>query len=113
MALLVRGKLSARDDEAPKLVAHDAFPLAEARTRLAKGLRVDLEPGEAESDDVLAKIDAALAEYPGQCPVLVRVGAPAGEAVEMRLRRRLVAPERALVTSLREILGEGRVFLLK
>ncbi len=113
MALFVRGKLSARDDEAPKLVANDAFPLAEARSRLARGLRVDLEPAEAECDDVLAKIDAALAEYPGQCPVLVRVGTPAaGEVVEMRVRR-TVAPERALVANLREIVGEGRVFLLR
>lgn len=111
-AVCVRGKLSARDEEAPRLVAADAFPLAEARTRLARGLRLDLAPEEAQDEAILARIDAALAEYPGPCPVHVRVAAPGGEAVEMRLRRRLVAPERALVARLAEVLGEGRVALL-
>jgi DNA polymerase-3 subunit alpha len=112
-ALFVRGRLSSRDEDAPKLVASEAFPLAEARSRLARGLRLDLEPQEAEDATVLERIDAALAEYPGACPVTVRVAVPGGDAIEMRLRKRSIAPERALVGRLRDIVGEGRVFLLR
>ncbi|MFN0150622.1 MAG: DNA polymerase III subunit alpha [bacterium] len=112
VALFVSGRLSMRDDEQPKLVANAAFPLAETRTRLARGVRIDLEPGAAE-DALLAQIDAALAEYPGRCPVHLRVAEPGGDFVEMRLRGRAVAPERPLFVRLREVVGEGRVFLLK
>ncbi len=111
-ALFVRGTLSTRDEDAPRLVANEAFPLAEARTRLVKGLRLDLAPEEVEPA-LLERIDAALAEFPGKCPVHVRVAAPGGDAVDLRARSRAVEPERGLLARLREILGEGRVFLMR
>jgi hypothetical protein len=38
---------------------------------------------------------------------------PSGDFVEMRLRNRAVAPERPLFARLRDVVGDGRVFLLK
>ena len=111
-ALFVSGRLSMRDEEQAKLMANAAFPLAEARTRLARGVRIDLEPGAAE-EPILEQIDAALVEYPGRCPVHLRMADPAGDFVEMRLRNRAVTPERPLFVRLREVVGDGRVFLLK
>jgi DNA polymerase-3 subunit alpha len=111
-ALFVRGALSARDEDAPRLVANEAFPLAEVRTRLVKGLRLDLAPEEVEPA-LLERIDAALAEFPGKCPVHVRVAEPGGDAVELRARSREIEPERALLARLRDILGDGRVFLMR
>jgi DNA polymerase-3 subunit alpha len=111
-ALFVSGRLSMRDEEQAKLMANAAFPLAEARTRLARGVRIDLEPVAAE-ESLLERIDAALVEYPGRCPVHLRMANPGGDFVEMRLRNRAVTPERPLFVRLREVVGDGRVFLLK
>jgi DNA polymerase-3 subunit alpha len=110
--LFVAGQLSMRDEDQPRLVAETAFPLAEARTRLARGVRIDVE-SDAVGDALLAEIDGALAEYPGRCPVHLRVTGAGSEAVELRLRKRAVAPERPLFARLREVVGEGKVFLLR
>jgi DNA polymerase III subunit alpha len=109
MPLLIRGRVSTREDQKPKIRVEEIHPLPE----LAGGgdLSVHLAlPGSVE-DPALEQLMAILAAHPGPSPVWVHVDHQSMEGVQMRLRSTRVCAEDPLLSALEERLGKKAVRL--
>ncbi|MBN1826211.1 MAG: DNA polymerase III subunit alpha [Candidatus Eisenbacteria bacterium] len=108
--LLFRGTISARRDEAPKLLVEDVTRLAEARVRFARLLRIRA-PLDRLGEDSLAEMRSLFEAHPGPCPVQILVDTGEGD-VEIRSRRFRVEPAKELVERLRRTVGKEAVQLV-
>ncbi|MFO7769472.1 MAG: DNA polymerase III subunit alpha [bacterium] len=107
--VLVRGRLSQREGEAPKVVADEYIPLPEVRGRLTRAVHL-LLVGE-EGAELAAEARGVLDRYPGDVPVYIHLDY--GESTTLRLRSGAsrVDPEGPVLTELKEILGDENVWI--
>jgi len=113
--LLLKGKLSTREQEKPKILLEEALPLPDlmARGRLSLHLAVSASaPAEK-----LERLRDTLAAHPGACPVILHVDHQLLGGVQIRLSRTRVAATDPLLrrlvdasgaSSLRLLVGDGR-----
>ncbi|HBE73053.1 MAG TPA: DNA polymerase III subunit alpha [candidate division Zixibacteria bacterium] len=102
--LLVAGSVSTREEESPKIVANDLFPLAQCRHSLVEHVEVLLGQ-EHMDDDLTQRLTRILDKYPGACPVVFLVESPGERPIKIRSQRLRVSPEPELFQELGQILG--------
>jgi DNA polymerase-3 subunit alpha len=115
-AYLLTGGFSSRDrgeDEAP-FILEDACPLADLRLTGRVGLALRWARRDAVDPDVLKAAAAVCRAHPGPAPVLVEWSDDDGAGTaRFRSRGLQVSLDDDLVAALRDVVGEGRVELVK
>jgi DNA polymerase-3 subunit alpha len=101
--LLVRGRVSTREDQKPKLRVEEAVALSEMTGSGQLTLHLAL-PRSADSG-MIEGLRRLLDAYPGPSPVWLHVDHRSLEGVQMRLRGRGVNPQAALLDELTGALG--------
>jgi len=107
--LLLRGRISTREDQKPKLRIEEAKPLSDLQEGGQLTLHLAL-PGSA-GDDLLDTLRAIFDRHPGPSPVWVHVDHAGVEGVQIRLKGNRVAPSPSLLDALQHRLGEGAIRL--
>ncbi|HET7320945.1 MAG TPA: DNA polymerase III subunit alpha, partial [Longimicrobiaceae bacterium] len=113
--VLLRGAVSGRDrdEDDPPIFLDGVTPLATVRESGAVGICIEIARQECDAERI-QRAKALLAGYPGAAPLLV-VWKNGGEEDAARLRSKTlkIAPREEVLLQLREVLGEGRVKLVK
>jgi DNA polymerase-3 subunit alpha len=113
-AVVIRGAVSGRerDEEEPPLFLDAAFPLEGVRESGEVGVVIELAAG-SPAPEAIGAARAVLAEHAGEGPLYVtwKNGGGEGEGPRLRSRTLKVAPRDALLSALRETLGDERVRL--
>jgi len=106
--VLVTGRVSTREGEAPKIIGSDVAPLEELTERFNCQLviKIDVDC----SDKTLDKALATLEEFKGNTPVLL-AARQNGSEVYIRSKKYAVKPDFRLLSSLKELLGESGAYL--
>ncbi len=106
--VLVTGRVSTREGEAPKIICSDVAPLEELTERFDCQLviKIDVDC----SDKTLDKALAILKEFEGGTPVLL-AARQNGSEVYIRSRKYTVKPDFRLLDRLKELLGESGAYL--
>ncbi|MFN8549377.1 MAG: OB-fold nucleic acid binding domain-containing protein [Candidatus Eisenbacteria bacterium] len=103
--LLLKGRLSTRDEEKPKIIVEEAVALPDLVER--GRLPVHLALSTHWDEERLELIRARLMDYPGNCPVFLHVDPRKLGGMIVRLRSHRVSPEAGLLSALEEIAGPG------
>jgi len=108
--VLLKGRLSKREGEEPKVVAQEFIPLAEVRRRMTSRLHLLLVTGEgAELADQAYEV---LQKHPGDVPVYLHIEhAEEGPPLRLRAGRLGVDPDGEVLDELKAILGEENVWV--
>jgi DNA polymerase-3 subunit alpha len=106
--IMVTGRVSTREEEAPKIIAGDIFPLESLSERYNCQLVIKLD--EEISDRKLSAIQGILEKSDGKTPVIFAARRN-GEEYYIRSRRLSIKPETKLLLKLKEMLGDTAVFL--
>jgi DNA polymerase-3 subunit alpha len=107
--LLVRGRISTREDQKPKLRVEEAVPLGDlqAKGRLTLHLAVPC----TVDDELLSGVRGLLDTHPGPSPVWLHVDHQSIEGIQMRLRNHRVEASDVLLGQLEERLGSRAIRL--
>lgn len=108
--VMVAGRISTREGEAPKLIAEEIIPIEEARSRYTKSLFISLDVA-AAATGLLDEIKADLTGYRGTVPVFIRLRANGGDVYVLRSRNLRVSPAPALIEKLRDRIGRDNVWV--
>lgn len=106
--VLVSGRVSTREGQAPKVVGNEILPLERLTERFNCQLVIRLEP--LTDDAEIERALRALQEYEGNVPVLV-AARENGSEVYIKSRRYSVRMDFELLNVLKEILGDTSAFL--
>jgi DNA polymerase-3 subunit alpha len=105
--LLVKGRLSTREQQKPKLILEDAVAIADL---LAMGrVAIHLQVSTSWESDRLERIRSALAIGTGTCPVYLHVDARLLGGVIVRPREVRVSPTAEVLRALGEAVGPERM----
>ena len=106
--VLVTGRVSTREGEAPKVIVSELLPLEELTEHFNCQLviRINADCSEATIDEALR----SLADYRGTAPVLL-TARQNGSEVYIKSRKYAVNPDFKLLNSLKELLGESSAYL--
>jgi DNA polymerase-3 subunit alpha len=108
--LEARGRVNARDEEAPKMVLQSLRAVAAPDAGDRKAVHIDIA-GETEGAP-LEWVRDLLSRHPGESPVYFHLTqAPGSAPTSIRARRLLVRPSEELLSELRERLGPDAVRL--
>lgn len=102
--ILVAGTISTREEESPKIVANDLFPLSQCRHQLVEHVEIMLNQSQM-SDELTLKLTQLLEKYPGTCPVVFLVESPGDRPLRIRSQKLKVSPEPEMFQELSQILG--------
>jgi len=111
--VLVRGKLSAREDR-PRVLADEIIPLEEAWNRQVTSLKIRLE--ETTDRKILEELKLALGKSPGRVPVELSVGSAGGNAGGVRIAvgsTLQVNPSLGLLQTLVKLVGPEAISIRK
>ena len=106
--IMVTGRVSTREGEAPKVIVNDLYPLDSLSDRFncQLVLKIDGETPEKK----LSAVQNALAKNEGKTPVII--AAPRnGKVVYIKSNRFAVTPQNRLLIKLKELLGDSSVYL--
>lgn len=108
--VLVKGRISKREGDTPKVIAQEFMALSEVCRRLTKKMHLLLVSGE---DTGLAdEAYAVLEKHPGNVPVYLHVEhAEEGPSLRLRAGRIEVKAEGSVMEELKAILGEENVWV--
>ena len=99
--MLVRGRLSTREGEKPKIIVEQALGIS---AMMEKGhFVVHLALSTSANESTLAAVRDVLSRHPGACPVFLHVDHRALEGVIVRSRSLRVQPTDALLEDLRTV----------
>jgi DNA polymerase-3 subunit alpha len=107
--LMIRGRISTREDQKPKLRVEEAVPLTELQSRGQLTLHLALT--RTADDSLLQELCALLDSHPGSSPVWIHVDPLALEGVQIRLRAHRVDPSARLLDELQKRIGDSGVRL--
>ncbi len=102
----VKGQISTRDGESPKIVAEEVRPFTEVRQR-SLGFYVTL-PGPEVEAGLRDRLDAVFSSRTGPLPVFVELTEPDGTTLVLRSGRYRVAWDPALLAACDAVVGPGR-----
>jgi DNA polymerase III subunit alpha len=106
--VLVSGRLSTREGEAPKIIVSDILPLERLTERFNCQLVIKLDVG--FSDSQMEQVLSILKLHPGPAPVLFACREN-GSEVYIKSRKYAVTADFQLLDSLKELLGDSLVYL--
>ena len=106
--VLVTGRVSTREGEAPKILGNEAMALEKLTERFTCQLviKIDVDC----SDSLIEEALTSLNEYQGTTPVLL-AARENGSEVYIRSRKYSVNPDFTLLNSLKSLLGETAAYL--
>jgi DNA polymerase-3 subunit alpha len=116
-AVLIRGSVSGRDrdEDAPPIFLDSVVPLETLRN--TGTLALELRLGSDAVEQALSDATVVLKSHPGPAPVFVSMSETRDgvtrDGVRLRSRSITVAPDDALLSELREILGAERIRLVR
>jgi len=108
--VMVIGKISTRETEAPKIIVDEVIALEDARSRFTKSLCLAMNLSDLADKDMDA-IKAVLAGHEGTVPVYFRVQTGAKGDYYLRSKSIRVKPSLDLLESLRRQLGRENVWV--
>jgi len=108
--VMVIGKISTRESEAPKIIVDEVIALEDARSRFTKSLCLAMNLPDLADKDMEA-IKAVLAGHEGGVPVYFRVQTGAHGDYYLRSKSIRVKPSLDLLESLRRQLGRENVWV--
>ncbi|HPN34787.1 MAG TPA: DNA polymerase III subunit alpha [bacterium] len=108
--VMVIGKISTRETEAPKIIVDEVIALEDARSRFTKSLCLAMNLSDLADKDMDA-IKAVLAGHEGTVPVYFRVQTGAKGDYFLRSKSIRVKPSLDLLESLRRQLGRENVWV--
>lgn len=106
--IMLTGRVSTREGEAPKVIVSDIFPLESLSERFNCQLVIRID--EETTERKLNAIQGTLEKNQGKTPVIFAVRKN-GEEYLIKSNRFMVTPENKLLLKLKEILGESSVYL--
>jgi len=106
--VLVTGRVSTREGEAPKIIGSEVAALEELTERFNCQLVIKIDAD--CSDKTLDQALATLEEFKGNTPVLL-AARQNGSEVYIRSKKYAVKPDFRLLNSLKELLGESGAYL--
>lgn len=109
--VLVNGKVSEKRGKGEaKLIAEKIYPIPPAHGGAITRIEVDV--GDTK-EPLLVTLKHLLLSYPGNCEVILRLRDEAGSKVGIRSKSIKVAPTEDLIKSVRELVGERGVRLIR
>ncbi|MFH2048009.1 MAG: DNA polymerase III subunit alpha, partial [bacterium] len=106
--VLVTGRVSTREGEAPKIICNEVLPLEKLAERFNCQLVIKIDKN--CSDNLIEQALENLKNYRGNTPVLL-AARENGSEVYIKSRKYSVQPDFALLNSLKELLGESSAYL--
>jgi DNA polymerase III subunit alpha len=106
--IMLTGRVSTREGEAPKVIVSDIFPLESLSERFNCQLVIRID--EETTDRKLNAVQGTLEKSQGKTPVIFAVRKN-GEEYLIKSNRFTVTPENKLLLKLKETLGESAVYL--
>jgi DNA polymerase-3 subunit alpha len=107
--VLVEGRLSTRENEAPKIIAERVVGLERARAELGGALEIDVAAEELE-EAFVGTLEGIFERHPGPGQVVFRIQG-SGETLRVLDQRHRVGVTAELITALGEVVGAERVRL--
>ncbi|MFC1500607.1 DNA polymerase III subunit alpha [Candidatus Zixiibacteriota bacterium] len=108
--ILIKGKLSIREGEAPKVLADEIIPLEDARNRLTERLHLLIVTD--EGTDMADRAMEVLKKYPGSVPVYLHIEhGEEGPLLQMKAHEIGVSPVLEVLEQLKSILGDENVWV--
>ena len=107
--LLIKGRVSTREDQKPKLRVEEVLPLTDLTA--GGGICLHLAVVRSVDDPDLAQLKSLLESHPGPSPVWVHVDHQSLEGVQMKLRATRITPSDPLLSALVERFGKDSVRL--
>jgi DNA polymerase-3 subunit alpha len=106
--IMVTGRVSTREGEAPKVIVNDLYSLDSLSDRFncQLVLKIDNETSEKK----LSAVQKALAKSEGKTPVIIAARRN-GKLIFIRSNRFAVTPQNRLLIKLKELLGDSAVYL--
>ncbi len=109
--IIVRGRVSTKENEAVKLVASKILPLSEAYSEFAEEVIIRLDINK-DNEKLIDELYQFLQEYPGSCPLRLILHTENGTA-EMVLNGIRINASRYWLENAREFLGAKNVYYKK
>jgi DNA polymerase-3 subunit alpha len=106
--VMITGRVSTREDEAPKIIANDIFPLDAISERYNCQLVIKID--EEISERKFGAIQNLLEKAQGKTPVIFAARRN-GEEYLIRSNKFSIKPESKLILKLKELMGDTSVFL--
>ncbi len=106
--IMLKGRVSTREEEAPKIIVNDLFPLDSLAEQFNCQLVIRID--ENTSERKLTAIQNALGKNKGKTPVMI-AARQNGDEYLIKSNRFVIEPKRDLLIKLKEILGDSSVFL--
>jgi DNA polymerase-3 subunit alpha len=108
--LLIKGQVSKREGEAPKVRVTEIIPLEQARGRLTRSLHLLLVSDEGSERARRAR--SILDEHPGEVPVYIHLEhGEEGPPLRLRSRTARIDPAGPLLERLKSVLGDENVWV--
>jgi len=108
MMLMIRGRISIREGEEPKILLEEVFPLEYARERFTKNVTIALQPTHLRSDFIM-DISQFLEHNPGECPLFLQVNLTAEEHYYIKSKRYKLNPSARVLQTLKSLVGQDNV----
>ncbi|OGJ85691.1 MAG: DNA polymerase III subunit alpha [Candidatus Raymondbacteria bacterium RifOxyA12_full_50_37] len=109
-AILVSGTLDLSNENSPKIIADRIMPAAEARDKLTRSVNVRLKTADI-TDQILERVKAIGEAHPGPYVFILHLATGAGDEYAVRSAALKVGNSKVFLFQLREIAGEGNVWL--
>ncbi len=106
--VMLSGRVSTREDEAPKIIVSDLFPLDSLADRFKCRLVIKID--EETPEKKLTAVQKVLAGNSGQTPVMIAARRN-GDEYYIRSRSLAVEPKHELLIKLKELLGDSGAYL--
>ncbi len=106
--VMMTGRVSTREGEAPKVIAADIFPLESLSEKFNCQLVIKIDDNTTERK--LGAIQTILEKSQGKTPVIFAARRN-GEEVLIKSKRFSITPESKLMLKLKEIMGDSSVYL--
>jgi DNA polymerase-3 subunit alpha len=107
--ILVRGRVSTKEGEKPKVIAQDIFDLAYARADLIS--KVHLSPQNELTEKEIEYLKQTLSRFPGKASVFFHLNGDNRVPVTIHAKAVRVEPKDELLMEIRAMLGEDSVKL--
>ncbi|KPK95933.1 hypothetical protein AMJ80_02760 [bacterium SM23_31] len=106
--VFIRGKLSKREEDNPKIIIEEIIPIEKARSTFTKKVLISLiaqglKPSELES------IDNVVQNAGGNCELHIEVKTSAGERLVLKSEKYRINADNSTISELRELLGKDNV----
>lgn len=106
--VFIRGKLSRRDGDNPKIIIEEIIPIEKARNKFTKKVLISLtaqglNPAELES------VDNVVHNAGGKCDLFIEVKTSANERLMLKSKKYRINADNKTISELRELLGKDNV----